>query len=484
MKSFPIAVVIAFLFAATAPDAAAQGVALEFAGFPAVRPGTSNTLRLEKAVHGFTAWAGVHGEFRPESRGDDAFLHAALPALPPSRFPVRIASTNGLSPWRLVLVDPMPALQDTADPARPMGLKAPVAVDGWVPANGSRSFELTLARRERVVVEVVARRVGSALDPRLRVLDAAGREVAVADDVPGLEGDAWIEWVAPAAGRFRVEVSDTLRDGGPRHRFRLRLHAGTPELFPHAGTPAAGHNGPVLEAPAPDAVLPVPCTVRTRFGRAGETLSYRFRTASNAPVRVEVRARSAGSRADVSARLLGAGGGVLAESDATRGDDGMVEQVLGPGEHRVAFAELSRGAGPGYGFEFDLLPGGGDVVASVDRESLELAPGTSGELKVTLNRRGHEGEVVVGARDVPGGVRVEGGKVDAKKKEGVLKVVVPADARPGGMMFVRLEASGVVAGQPRAWPVHTRQALRGPWPDLLVPPPSLDGVVTVGIRSK
>src|SRR5262249_25036299 len=96
------------------------------------------------------------------------------------------------------------------------------AVDGYCDELASAYFKFNARKGQRMAFEVVAQRVGSMLDPVLRLLDARGREVAYVDDVPGIGADARLDHKFPAAGSYVVEVPDTRSQGGTRHRFHMR----------------------------------------------------------------------------------------------------------------------------------------------------------------------------------------------------------------------------------------------------------------------
>ncbi len=72
-------------------------------------------------------------------------------------------------------------------------------------------------------VEVFARRLGSDLDPVLRVTGPDGHEFAYGDDMPGAEGDTQLQFTAAVDGEYRIEVRDVRYSGGARHFFHLRL---------------------------------------------------------------------------------------------------------------------------------------------------------------------------------------------------------------------------------------------------------------------
>ena len=90
-------------------------------------------------------------------------------------------------------------------------------------------------------IEVLARRLGSALDPTLIVHDAkTGSEVPslYRDDSPGCQTDARLTHVFKDAGDFVIEVRDSTHRGGGDFWYRLRVGD-----FPSAITPMPLANG-------------------------------------------------------------------------------------------------------------------------------------------------------------------------------------------------------------------------------------------------
>ena len=72
-------------------------------------------------------------------------------------------------------------------------------------------------------MEIFARRIGSALDPTLRLFDASGREIAYSDDLPGLSEDAQIDHTFAKAGDYVLAVEDNLNQGGGNYYYHLRI---------------------------------------------------------------------------------------------------------------------------------------------------------------------------------------------------------------------------------------------------------------------
>jgi hypothetical protein len=176
---------------------------------------------------------------------------------------LRLATGQGLSNFRAFAVDALPQVQGTDanhSPATAQPVPVPCVVVGRVDAETSNFFKVTVAAGQRLSFEVLGRRLGSALDPLLRLHDArTGRELprAYSDDAPGLQTDARLTHTFPEAGDYLIEVRDTTYKGGADYWFRLRIGD-----FPCALTPwplaakrgakvAVGFAGPLVDGVAP-----------------------------------------------------------------------------------------------------------------------------------------------------------------------------------------------------------------------------------------
>jgi hypothetical protein len=139
-----------------------------------------------------------------------------------------------------------PAFREVAGPAWvPMGhgpeicesregtnapvLPVPGAVTGTLATRGERdryAFVATQGATYRAEVQAAA--LGSPLDASLRILDAAGKELAHDDD--STLGDPALTWKAPADGTFLAVVGSVLSRTGPDHRYRLQLEQVLPGI--------------------------------------------------------------------------------------------------------------------------------------------------------------------------------------------------------------------------------------------------------------
>jgi hypothetical protein len=117
-------------------------------------------------------------------------------------------------------------------------IPAPGGVSGVLGRDGEVDLYVLQARKgQALALEVLARRLGSALDAHLRILDDKGRQLALSDDLrigKRTSADAGIErWVAPADGRYFVEVRDVHLRGGEMYPYFLQITESQPafELY-------------------------------------------------------------------------------------------------------------------------------------------------------------------------------------------------------------------------------------------------------------
>src|SRR5207249_172983 len=102
-------------------------------------------------------------------------------------------------------------------------LKLPVAVDGASDELSFDYYKFTAKKGQRISFEIVAQRLGSRLDPVLRLLDAKGRELEYCDDDPGAGADSRFAHRFAAGGKYFLEIRDVNYQGGPQYFYRLRV---------------------------------------------------------------------------------------------------------------------------------------------------------------------------------------------------------------------------------------------------------------------
>lgn len=114
------------------------------------------------------------------------------------------------------------------DAIEPRGIvSAPVAINGRIPqAGATNEWKVALRKGAPCTLDLVARRAESPLCGVVRILDAAGKELA-RTEAGEVADPAAIPFTPPADGVYTVTVAEKFRGrGGPNFVYRLRLADG------------------------------------------------------------------------------------------------------------------------------------------------------------------------------------------------------------------------------------------------------------------
>lgn len=172
---------------------------------------------------------------------------AALPATKMETF-LPVVGSVALSPLRILAsADPI-----VSEPTASLTVQA--AVDATTPqlsipsvASGSIDepeqvdrFRFEVKAQDRLSFEVYARRLGSELDAKLRVLNPEGNPLSEADDSTFdrvLSSDATLEnWTAPADGVYTLEIRDLHGRGGAGFQYAVQVKKAEPYFLLEADT--------------------------------------------------------------------------------------------------------------------------------------------------------------------------------------------------------------------------------------------------------
>jgi hypothetical protein len=321
---------------------------------------------------------------------------------------IRVATTTGVSPLRLMMLDDLPTVRaagSNLSRATAQLLSLPAAVEGVLPAQQLHYFKFHAEAGQRISFEVYARRMGSLLDPTLRLFDASGREVTYSDDVPGLSEDAAIQRTFRTAGDYVLELGDNLYQGGGDYFYRLRIGDFPAAALPY---PLAATRGAEFtcqfsdnaksaiepihgKAPSDPAQATFFVPVRASAGNAqsfaavllsdhkqatdsepnnspktasrvnlGDDLNGRletpddidhfvFHSPANEFVRFTSFSRRLGSPADLVLRLLRSDGNVLASAESQGAQEATLETTLpAAGDYSLEVRDLSHRGGPRF----------------------------------------------------------------------------------------------------------------------------------------
>ena len=152
----------------------------------------------------------------------------------------RIRTDDGLTAPFLFAVGQVPQVAEkeengSFDQAQP--IPSPVVVEGKVEGSDVDYFRFAGKKGQRIVVDAQCSRIGSGVDPSIRLTTAGHAYIASADDTPGLMTDARLTAVLPEDSDYVVELSDSRYQGAGRATYRLLVGAlpVADEVFPLGG---------------------------------------------------------------------------------------------------------------------------------------------------------------------------------------------------------------------------------------------------------
>lgn len=457
---------------------------------------------------------------------------------------VRVAGPGGLSAMKLLVVDDIPSTPQAGDNTsreKAQALTLPAAIDGTVDALKTRNFKFSAEKGQTVSFEVLAKRLGSPLDPMLRVLDKTGRELGYSDDVPGLHGDSRLHYTFPEKGEYFVEVRDMLWTGGGGHYFRLRVgdfpdvsvpfplgaKRGAAATISFAGahvegvqpvklevpadsplnwltigvkraggkssglvTLAVGNSDEVIEQEPNDARekatrVALGTNFNGRFEKDGDTDHFVFAAKKGQKYLFTGITRRQGSPTAVYLRLLKADGAQVAEVR----DFGIADSVINytfpaDGDYLLAVQDRDRRSGGQFAYRItsNPVPTGFTLTASASR--LNVAAGGTTAVTVTAARQGYNGPIAVAAVGLPKGITSTPTVIGAGRANIVLTLTADENAPAGKVYPVRIAGTAKIGEQATSSNATVNAALKGVFGGLPWPPETLSEAVAVGVSPK
>lgn len=453
---------------------------------------------------------------------------------------LRVATATGVSNLRLAMVDDLPSVNDNGANktiATAQELTLPVAVDGACEPESFDFYKFNAAAGQRISVEVVARRLGYALDPAIRLLDATGKELAYSDDEAGIGADSRFAHTFAAAGTYTLEIRDIRYAGGATHRYRIRIgnfplstttfpmgarRGSTPKLQLSSAAPgdaplsvwipttehadraniaaklpggqgsamlnvATGGTAEQIELEPNDTAetaspIALPCAINGRFDVAKDRDYYQFEAKTGQRWILTSETRSLGSPSDLFLRIFKPDGGQLAEVEDSGGDDGVLDFTApADGVYKLMVEDLLRRGGPEYVYRIKAEPYRAGFSLSVDADKFD-AP-TAGVLvaKVSCARRDYDGPITLSLDGAPAGIALGGNTIAEKGKETNLILTLPAGLAPGAWANIRIVGKAKIGDAEFSTTASTLGALRTAYSGWAYPPADLIGVIGLGV---
>jgi hypothetical protein len=370
----------------------------------------------------------------------------------PGIYNLRLATPGGISNPLLIGVDSLAQI-----PVAPQISALPAAISGTIGGGQMVQTSFNLKKGEQIAIEVESKRLGSALDPVIHLLDPRKLPLAWAEAMTALGGDARLSFTAPADGQYTLQLHDSVYQAGSPGHFRLKIGAWqyADIAFPPAvrrgskaniefactnlpagskaeiSMPADGGDQPapwpagirsagfrprvlasddeqVLKAPPGDGSpqqVTAPAGINGRLDTPHSEDRYRVTVVPGMKLRIEVTASRIGSPLDGVLFVRDEKGNQLAMSDdqADTVDPGLDFTV--PGDKTAIVLALKDVAGRG-GPDFVYHVG----VSRLDRPDFSLALAAdrylipaagNGLMRITANRRGYKGPIKLAFNGLP-----------------------------------------------------------------------------------
>ncbi|MEX0713938.1 MAG: PPC domain-containing protein [Pirellulales bacterium] len=476
------------------------------------------------------------------TKADTVTYRVSLPPdAPVGIFGLRLATGQGISSLRLWMIDDLPSIQDsggnkTVETAQEISL--PIAVDGACEAESYDFYKINAAAGQRMSIEVVARRLGSALDPVIRLLDAAGRELAYSDDEAGLGADSRFVHVFAEAGTYFIEIRDIRYQGGANYRYRLRLGdfplptapfpmggrlgtspkltitgpavesvpsmtAAVPSLVPGGRLPLAvkypdGQGSAMLslvasplaeqvefepnDAPELASTIAVPGAVNGRFETAKDRDYYAIEAKAGQRFWLRGRTRSLGSPTDLFLRLYKADGAMVAEAEDAGTDDGLIDYTFPEdGVYRLMVEDLNRRGGPEHVYRIEAEAYRPGFTLAVEADKFDAPKAGVFVVKVTSARRDYNGPITLGLEGAGEGFTLANNVIAEGQNEVVMNITLPSALEPGQLLTMQVVGRAKIGEADFAARASTLTPLRAAFNGLAYPPAELDGSIGLGV---
>lgn len=453
---------------------------------------------------------------------------------------LRVGTGQGISNLKLVLVDDLPSVAEagsnkTRETAQ--AITPPVAVDGACEPESSDYYKFTAAAGQRLSVELFARRLGSPLDPAIRLLAADGRELAFSDDEPSTGADGRFQHTFAAAGEYHLEIRD-IRFLGGGHYYRLRVgdfplpsvpypvavQKGTTANVELAGkgaelpspvpmnvpadapgnrvnvaagyAPGSGSNWVTVlasdtpeqleqepnDAPEQSTPISLPGALQGRFSTRGDRDYFQFEAKKGQRLVFAGQTRTLGSPSDLFLRLYNADGGVLAEAEDSGPDEAMINFTFPTdGVYRLRVEDTNRRGGPAEVYRIAVAPYQPGFSLQAAAEKVDAPQNGVFVVKVTAARRDYNGPITLGVEGAGEGASVRNNIIPEGKPETTMHVTLGKSLTAGQMGQIKIFGEAKVGESPYREQASTLLALRAALSGLPYPPAVLDGTLGLGV---
>lgn len=453
---------------------------------------------------------------------------------------LRVVTNDGPSSPVLLMVDDLRSAPEAAENhtlAEAQMIQPPIAIDGQCDAIQEDFYRFRAEAGQAISVEVVAQRLGSQLDPVIRLLTADGNPIDRSDDAEGAGGDTRFVHQFTSAGDFILAVSDVRHLGGPGYGYRLRVgafplvttvyplggrrgsvmsfdltgYAIDPQTKLNLATPAEparralaafgipGGNGAgsgwfsvetsnaqeTLEAepndtPSAATAGKFPGVINGRIDRAGDRDHFKFAAHKGQHLHCVAKTRELGSTCDIDFSLHQGDGTKLAA--ANQGRQTVLDADIGEdGDYILQVTNLYAGEAVNtrHAYRIDLSETYPGFELRTPELQYAVPLGGTVAVKVIADRHGYGGPIELAVEGWGDGITLAGNTFDGP--ETLLKITVPPTIATGEFRLVRILGKAKVGDRTVTVAANEREVLRAQFPNTPSLPAELEDTIAFGV---
>lgn len=458
--------------------------------------------------------------------------------IPVGIYAIRLATAEGVSKPLLLMVDdlassPTTGKQTTKEAA--VSTASGTAYDGVIAAQSRHYYKFTAQANQRLSLEVVARRLGSPLDPAVYVYDSRGRTIAFSDDTSGLSGDCQLSVSFPVAGEYFIEVRDIAYRGSANHRYRLRLgdfplahvaypltvqegstnvnllgshqieQSSTTATFPNQQggyanlkketgvgstfAPVLGTKLPVFLEAEPNNTPDQATVVKIDGGASlqGRLVEKRDRDLflitgkKNQTFRFYSNSRQLGSAALIGLKLFTPEGKTAKEVLDTAGTPLQFDYKFpSEGEYRLEVRDLRRQHGEDFVYHVNITPYQPGFTLSAAASEINIPKGNTAAITVKAQRSGYNGPIEITAAPLPEGITVNKTVMGPGRNEVVLTLNATKEINLHSIDPVQIVGTAQSGSAQLSATANILSTLQTAYHQLSTPPILLDEALVLG----
>jgi hypothetical protein len=451
---------------------------------------------------------------------------------------LRVVTGAGVSNPLLLMLDDLPTISESPDnhaAEKAQSIPWPIAVDGECDAVQEDFFRVHAAAGQCLSFEVVSQRLGSKLDPVLRLLSADGTEVVRLDDATGSGGDSRFAHTFESDGDYQLALRDVRHAGGSEYRYRLRIGSFpiVTAVYPAGGPAGAVMSFELLDGNAsaaspvhvalPDSLseprlvsfsvptssntgsgwfqveanpgneslerepndnreeataVQVPGAINGRLDKISDRDHFKFHAMKGQRVHFVAKTRELGSACDLYMSLHTTNGSQIAEARQERLTI-LNSEIPEDGDYVLQVENLLVGERSRYVYRIDASETYSGFTLSAEQTQYTAPQSGTFVVKVLAQRRGYNGPIELAVEGLGEGVKLEGNTFDGA--ETLLKITLPSSIPQGELRHASIVGKAKVGEQTVSVTANQRELLMSLFPNALSLPTQLEETIAIGV---